>query len=693
MWSKRELNAQLLGGNWSQCTIRTTRSTLLQHIPDRGNHKGKPVRRLSAVGALRWVSCGPNQRYFTPRVSYRRWSHLGLDFIVHYVHYKFRYPMSSGDNSSYTFGADIAVAMTDESSAGNQSSPGDVSSSVNISSRQSESSRRNTTPPPPVGRKSQSMVKSKSHSPRASEAIEDGSVQQKARSRSPKSSSDIHDEIMELRRELEKAHSMNSSYEAQYAEAQRIVNKVMKENRDLKEETTSMEHRYHDELRNYQETIQQGVQGMYSELNEAYVELQEKNAELAVAAQEDEGSTMRIHELEHKYGLSQQQIQHIIQRGNEMKEQFTNEVDELRAMMAINQHRANQMTEATIQNERVNSFLMEEGRVVLSQRDQSLAASHQYALSALTCARTMRNWRTKRRISGTPYLREELALQARKVNENYDSRIREVRKLNEKRVNGLLEEIMTFQKQIANLQTDFTEKGLQLQRSRMRNNNQTVEFESEVQLCDNYRHSLATAGCRSAICSIWSPKLWLEVWMGRPQLAHLHEGLHSSYTFLQPETCFVSPRWFLRSCSPFDPWFISLHCSAHDRSFNRNLMVVTGSCVTLNSTRCWTSLPRPAPSTCSAVEVFTAIAASDSRLRHAPPSTLGFTMPRVGLLLDLRTVSLFSGHPTTGRRRSALRTRQKNCGLGNLGIEMLHTYILHAHTIHVHITILVFWCS
>ena len=59
-----------------------------------------------------------------------------------------------------------------------------------------------------------------------------------------------------------------------------------------------------------------------------------------------------------------------------------------------------------------------------------------------------------------------------------------------------------------------------------------------------------------------------------------------------------------------------------------------------------------------------------------------------GLLLDLRTVSLFSGHPTTGRRRSALRTRQKNCGLGNLGIEMLHTYILHAHTIHVHITIL-----
>ena len=86
-----------------------------------------------------------------------------------------------------------------------------------------------------------------------------------------------------------------------------------------------------------------------------------------------------------------------------------------------------------------------------------------------------------------------------------------------------------------------------------------------------------------------------------------------------------------------------------------------------------------------AVEVFTAIAASDSRLHHAPPSTLGFTMPREGLLLDRRIV--FSGHPTTGRRRSALRTRQKNCGLGNLGIEMLHTYILHAHTIHVHITI------
>ena len=61
-------------------------------------------------------------------------------------------------------------------------------------------------------------------------------------------------------------------------------------------------------------------------------------------------------------------------------------------------------------------------------------------------------------------------------------------------------------------------------------------------------------------------------------------------------------------------------------------------------------------------------------------------MPREGLLLDRRIV--FSGHPTTGRRRSALRTRQKNCGLGNLGIEMLHTYILHAHTIHVHITIL-----
>ena len=30
----------------------------------------------------------------------------------------------------------------------------------------------------------------------------------------------------------------------------------------------------------------------------------------------------------------------------------------------------------------------------------------------------------------------------------------------------------------------------------------------------------------------------------------------------------------------------------------------------------------------------------------------------------------------------------RRTGLGNLGIEMLHTYILHAHTIHVHITIL-----
>ena len=67
--------------------------------------------------------------------------------------------------------------------------------------------------------------------------------------------------------------------------------------------------------------------------------------------------------------------------------------------------------------------------------------------------------------------------------------------------------------------------------------------------------------------------------------------------------------------------FLAMFCSWP--VFSRNSMVVAGSCATLNSTRCWTSLPAKASSINLqqdiAVEVFTAIAASDSRLHHAPP--------------------------------------------------------------------------
>lgn len=88
-------------------------------------------------------------------------------------------------------------------------------------------------------------------------------------------------------------------------------------------------HRMNSELRVYQESVaayemnvnnefQEYRSRVMDEFNQAIVEMaqamiSEQHAELLIAAQEDEGATYRIEELEHRCQLGEHQVEHIHQ--------------------------------------------------------------------------------------------------------------------------------------------------------------------------------------------------------------------------------------------------------------------------------------------------------------------------------------------------------------------------------------------
>ena len=104
-----------------------------------------------------------------------------------------------------------------------------------------------------------------------------------------------------------------------------------------------IEVKFTDYLRNYNENVTSEIHVLNQRLFESTNELAEYQIELMVAAREDEGSEMRIQELERRGNMMESSAARIYQKGMEMREEYENQVQHLQGLLSNTEDRLRQM--------------------------------------------------------------------------------------------------------------------------------------------------------------------------------------------------------------------------------------------------------------------------------------------------------------------------------------------------------------
>ena len=90
--------------------------------------------------------------------------------------------------------------------------------------------------------------------------------------------------------------------------------------------------KFTDYLRGYYQTVNSEVESLNGMLNKSTTEVRGYPAELMVAAQDGEGSTRRIEELERRKNLAENVAQQIYDKGMIMREEYQDQVQNLLVM-------------------------------------------------------------------------------------------------------------------------------------------------------------------------------------------------------------------------------------------------------------------------------------------------------------------------------------------------------------------------
>ena len=90
--------------------------------------------------------------------------------------------------------------------------------------------------------------------------------------------------------------------------------------------------KFTDYLRDYYQTVNSEVETPNGRLNKSTTEVREYQAKLMVAAQDDEGSTHRVEELERRKNLAENVAQRIYDKGMIMREECQDQVQSLHGL-------------------------------------------------------------------------------------------------------------------------------------------------------------------------------------------------------------------------------------------------------------------------------------------------------------------------------------------------------------------------
>ena len=86
-------------------------------------------------------------------------------------------------------------------------------------------------------------------------------------------------------------------------------------------------------LRGYNDNVNSEISVLKEMLSQSATEVREYQVELMVAAQDDEGSTMRIEELERRKNLAESVTQRILDKGMIMREEYQDQLQSLQGLL------------------------------------------------------------------------------------------------------------------------------------------------------------------------------------------------------------------------------------------------------------------------------------------------------------------------------------------------------------------------
>ena len=104
-----------------------------------------------------------------------------------------------------------------------------------------------------------------------------------------------------------------------------------------------IEAKFTDCLRGYNDNVNSEFSVLNGMLSQWATEVKEYQVELMVAAQDDEGSTMRIEELERRKNLAESVAQRIFDKGMIMREEYLDQVQSLQGLLSNTEQRIKQM--------------------------------------------------------------------------------------------------------------------------------------------------------------------------------------------------------------------------------------------------------------------------------------------------------------------------------------------------------------
>ena len=131
--------------------------------------------------------------------------------------------------------------------------------------------------------------------------------------------------------------------------------------------------KFNDYLRDYYQTVNSEVETLNGMLTKSTTEVREYQAELMVAAQDDEGSIIRIEELERRKNLAENVAQRIYDKGMIMREEHQDQVQSLHGLPRNTEDRVRQMENDSEDAQGVANRLHAEGTETQLNMQQSIA--------------------------------------------------------------------------------------------------------------------------------------------------------------------------------------------------------------------------------------------------------------------------------------------------------------------------------
>eukprot|EP00435_Cladocopium_sp_Y103_P003439 s1714_g1.t1 len=140
-----------------------------------------------------------------------------------------------------------------------------------------------------------------------------------------------------------------------------------------------IETKFTEYLRGYYQSVNSEFQMLNDRLAGSTVEVREYQAELMVAAQDDEGSTMRIQDLEQKRNLAEDVAKRIYEKGMMMREEYQDQVSQLRGMLEHTEDRIHHMEANSEHVQSVANHLHCEGLEMQTQLEYSIVQHRERA--------------------------------------------------------------------------------------------------------------------------------------------------------------------------------------------------------------------------------------------------------------------------------------------------------------------------